>query len=378
VSTATKDFYRTLGVPEKASQDEIKKAYRTLAKKYHPDANRTDKKAAGRFKGVGEAYGVLSDPEKRKQYDQMRRLSSFGFGRTRQPSRGAGPPPRGGGQAPGGGFSFEDLQGFGGLGDIFTSIFDREPKSAREEQSRGPLTGRNVEYLVEISFRTAVRGGKISIEVPITEECATCSGSGATPGTGTKRCTECKGSGAISFGQGGFAVNRPCPACLGRGSVPEKPCRSCGGSGTVRQTRSIKVTVPRGVESGSKLKIPGGGERGVKGGKPGDLIITFKIKPHDFFRREGLDIHVTVPINLAQATLGSRMGVKTVDGKKVRFRIPPGTQSGTKFRIRGQGIQTDGRVGDQYVEVTVGIPETLTDDQRQAMEAFADSSGLKH
>ena len=146
----------------------------------------------------------------------------------------------------------------------------------------------------------------------------------------------------------------------------------------MRQTRSIKVTVPRGVEGGSKLKIPGGGERGVKGGKPGDLIITFKIKPHDFFRREGLDIHVTVPINLAQATLGSRMGVKTVDGKKVRFRIPPGTQNGTKFRIRGQGIQKDGRVGDQYVEVTVGIPETLTDEQRQAMEEFADSSGLKH
>ena len=370
MSTATKDFYKTLGVSEKASQGEIKKAYRTLAKKHHPDANRG--KVTGRFKAVGEAYGVLSDPEKRKQYDQMRRLSSFGFGRSRQAPRG------GTGQPQGGGFSFEDLQGFGGLGDIFSSIFDREAKSTGGEKSKGPLKGRNVEYLVEISFRTAVRGGKISIDVPITEECATCAGSGAKPGTGTKRCAECKGGGTISFGQGGFTVNRPCPACLGRGSVPEAPCTSCGGSGTVRQTRSIKVTVPKGVETGKKLKIPGRGERGVQGGKPGDLIITFQVKPHAFFRRDGLDIHVTVPINLAQATLGSKMGVKTVDGKKVHLRIPPGTQSGTKFRVRGQGIQRDGRVGDQYVEVTVGIPDTLTDEQRQAMEDFAVSSGLKH
>ena len=369
MATGTKDFYKTLGVSEKASQDEIKSAYRTLAKKYHPDA-KPGAKAAGRFKGIGEAYGVLSDPVKRKQYDQMRRIPNLGFGRGRGASRRSG--------TDGGGFSFEDLEGFGGLGDIFSSIFDRKPKSGGSEPRRGPAKGRSIEYMVEISFLTAAKGGKISIDVPVTEECATCGGSGASPGTGTKQCSECKGTGAISFGQGGFAVNRPCPACFGRGKIPESPCKACSGSGSVRQNRRFKITVPKGVESGGKVRLSGKGERGSRGGKPGDLIITFKVKPHDFFRREGLNIHVTVPVNLAQATLGSKMAVKTVYGKKVHLRIPPGTQSGTKLRIRGHGIQKGERVGDQIVEVEVAIPETLTDEQREAMEEFATTSGLKH
>ena len=371
MATGTKDFYKTLGVSEKAGQAEIKSAYRTLAKKYHPDAKPGDVKAAERFKGIGEAYAVLSDPEKRKHYDQMRRIPNLGFGR----GRGA---PRGSGTEPGGGFSFEDLEGFGGLGDIFSSIFDRRPKSGGSEPRRGPATGRSIEYMVEISFLTAAKGGKISIDVPITEECATCGGSGASPGTGAKQCGECTGTGAISFGQGGFAVNRPCPACFGRGKIPESPCKACSGSGLVRQNRRFKITVPKGVEAGGRVRLSGKGERGSRGGRPGDLIITFKITPHDFFRREGLDIHVTVPVNLVQATLGSKMAVRTVYGKRVHLRIPPGTQSGTKLRIRGQGIEKGERVGDQIVEVEVAIPETLTDEQRQAMEEFASSSGLKH
>ena len=366
MATGTKDFYKTLGVSEKASQAEIKAAYRALAKKYHPDKNPG---AKGRFKVIGEAYGVLSDPKKRKQYDQMRRIPNLGFGRGRARSSASDS---------GGGFSFEDLEGFGGLGDIFSSILDRRPKSRGEETHKGPAKGRSIEYVVEISFLTAARGGKISIDVPITEECATCGGSGASPGTQTKKCSECKGTGSISFGQGGFAVNRPCPACFGRGELPESPCKACSGSGTVRQDRRFKITVPKGAEAGSKVRLSGKGERGSRGGKPGDLIIMFKIKPHDFFRREGLDIHVTVPVNLVQATLGSKMAIKTVYGKKVHLRIPPGTQSGTKLRIRGHGIERGERVGDQIVEVDVAIPETLTDDQRQAMEAFASSSGLKH
>jgi molecular chaperone DnaJ len=370
VATGTKDFYKTLGVSEKASQAEIKSAYRTLAKKYHPDAS-PGAKAAGRFKGIGEAYAVLSDPEKRKHYDQMRRIPNLGFGR----GRGA---PRGSGSDTGGGFSFEDLEGFGGLGDIFSSIFDHRPKPAARETNRGPAKGRSIEYSVEISFLTAAKGGKISIEVPITEECATCGGSGASPGTGTQKCSECKGTGAISFGQGGFAVNRPCPACFGGGQIPESPCKACSGSGTVRQNRRFKITVPKGVEAGSKVRLSGKGERGSRGGKPGDLIITFKIKPHDFFRREGLDIHVTIEVNLVQATLGSKMAVRTVYGQKVHLQIPPGTQSGTKLRVRGHGIQKGKRVGDQIVEVEVIIPGTLTDEQRQAMEEFASSSGMKH
>ena len=372
MATGTKDFYKTLGVSEKASQAEIKAAYRTLAKKYHPDA-RPGARAAGHFKGLGEAYGVLSDPEKRKHYDQMRRIPNLGFGRSR--GRGA---PRGSASDPGGGFSFEDLQGFGGLGDIFSSIFDRKPKSGEKETQRGPAKGRSVEYMVEISFLTAAKGGKISIDVPITEECATCGGSGASPGTGTEPCGECNGTGAISFGQGGFAVSRPCPACFGRGKIPESPCKACSGSGIVRQNRRFKITVPKGVEAGGKVRLSGKGERGSQGGKPGDLLITFRITPHDFFRRQGLDINVTIPVNLVQATLGSKMAVRTVYGKKVHLRIPPGTQSGTKFRLRGQGIEKGERVGDQIVEVEVVIPETLTDEQRQAMEEFASSSGLKH
>lgn len=370
MATGTKDFYKTLGVAEKAGPAEIKSAYRALAKKYHPDAN-PGAKAAGRFKGIGEAYTVLSDPEKRKHYDQIRRIPNLGFGRGRGTQRGSG-------AETGGGFSFEDLEGFGGLGDIFSSIFDRKPKTAEKEPPRGPAKGRSIEYLVEISFLTAAKGDKISIDVPITEECATCGGSGSSPGTGTQKCSECKGSGAISFGQGGFAVNRPCPACFGRGQIPESPCKACSGSGSVRQNRRLKITVPRGVEAGGKVRLSGKGERGSRGGKPGDLMITFKVKPHDFFRRKGLDIHVTVPVNLFQATLGSKMAVRTVYGKKVRLRISPGTQSGTKLRVRGQGIQKGERVGDQIVEVEVAIPETLTDEQRQAMEEFASSSGWKH
>jgi molecular chaperone DnaJ len=371
VATGTKDFYKTLSVSEKASQAEIKSAYRTLAKKYHPDAKPGDAQADERFKGIGEAYAVLSDPEKRKHYDQIRRVPNLGFGR----GRGA---PRGPGADGGEGLSLEDLGGFGGLGDIFSSIFDRRPKSPEPERRRGPAKGRSIEYMVEISFSTAAKGGKISIDVPITEECATCGGSGTSPGTETRQCGECKGSGAISFGQGGFAVNRPCPACFGRGQIPESPCKPCSGSGTVRQNRRFKITVPKGVESGGKVRLSGKGERGSRGGQPGDLIITFKVAPHDFFRREGLDVHVKIPVNLAQATLGSKMAVRTVYGKKVHLQIPPGTQSGTKLRVRGQGIEKGERVGDQIVEVEVVIPETLTDDQRQAMEEFASSSGLKH
>ena len=384
MTTATKDFYEILGVKEKASPEEIKKAYRKLAKKFHPDANRGDPGAAERFKEIGEAYSVLSNPEKRKQYDQMKRLGAFGFGgggAGRGPfSRSSGPGPGyGTAGSPGGGtFSFEDLSGFGsGLSDLFSSIFDREkrePGAAR----RGPAQGRNVEYLVEVSFETAVRGGRVTINVPITEECASCGGSGAAPGTGSRVCSECRGSGTVSFGQGGFAVKRPCPNCMGRGTIPEQPCRACDGTGTVRQNRKIQVTVPRGAEDGSKVRLSGQGERGKMGGKPGDLIITFKVKPHRFFRRNGLDLEVTVPMNIAQATLGSKIRVRTVDGKKVMLRIPPGTQSGTRFRIRGQGVERGGRVGDLFVEVKLEVPESLSDEGKRLMEALADTASLKH
>ena len=380
MTPAKKDYYELLGVSEKADADAIKKAYRKLAKQYHPDANPNNPKAADRFKEIGEAYAVLSDPQKRKQYDQMRRLGSFGnFGGRTASS------PRPGQSAPGGytadpGFSFDDLQGgFGNISDLFSSLFDLGKKGAPGGgRKRGPEKGQNVEYVVEVDFVTAALGGKGSVEVAITDDCATCGGDGAKPGTSHRTCSECSGSGNVAFGQGGFAVKRPCPACFGRGKIPESPCPSCDGRGTVRQKRKIHINVPAGVETGSKVRLSGQGERGRNGGAAGDLVITFKVQSHRFFRREGLDVHVTVPINIVQATLGSKVRVNTIHGSKVVLKIPQGTQTGTKFRIKGQGVQKGDRKGDQFVEVKVAVPDKLTDEEQRAMEEFAQATGMRH
>jgi molecular chaperone DnaJ len=371
VAAGAKDYYRVLGVAESAGADEIKKAYRRLAKQHHPDANPNNKEAAERFKEIGEAYAVLSDAEKRKQYDTMRKNPFAGFGRT-----AASP---GAGSAAGtasGGFSFEDIGDLGGLSDIFESIFARGRKRGAGAQARE--RGNDVEYLVEIPFKTAARGGKITITVPITDECATCNGSGSAPGTKPQVCPECKGAGTISFGQGGFAVQRPCPNCLGRGSVPTVPCQVCGGSGQVRENRQIMLSVPAGVDTGSRLRVPGQGEKGAGGAAAGDLIVNFKVQPDHFFRREALDVNCTIPINLAQSVLGSKVRVRTLDDKKVALRIPPGTQSGTRFRIPGQGIEKNGHRGDQYVQVKVEVPETIDPEAEELFKQFAEKAGLKH
>lgn len=377
-STRTLDYYQVLGVSESASADDIKKAYRKLAKKYHPDANRDDPQAAERFKEVGEAYAVLSDAEKRKKYDQMRKfgpIGGFGFGGGARPGTGTN---QTGGTQQDVRFSFDDLGDLGGgLGDIFSSIFDRTrrgKRGTRETRTRG----RDVEYMLEIPFRTAARGDRITIQVPMTDDCAVCGGSGNAPGTKPKTCPECGGKGTVSFGQGGFAVSRPCPMCLGRGQVPTEPCAACHGSGQVSTQRQILLTVPAGVDSGSKIRLSGQGEKGPAGAPPGDLLITFKVQPDRFFRRDGLDVYVTVPINVAQAMLGSKVRVRTVDGRKVALRIPPGTQSGTRFRIPGQGIEKAGRRGDQYVQVKVTVPETLTPEQERLVRELAEATGLKH
>jgi molecular chaperone DnaJ len=378
--TQTKDFYRVLGVAENAKPDEIKRAYRKLAKQYHPDANASDAVAAEKFKEISEAYAVLSDEDKRKKYDQMRKLGAFGgLGGYRPGGAGARP---GGTQGQAGGFSFEDLD----VGDIFGSIFDfgkrrggpgTGPGTAGGRQA-GPQRGENIEYQVEVPFKTAARGGTITVTLPVTEECAVCAGTGAKPGTQVITCPECHGSGSITFGQGGFGVTRPCPNCMGRGRVPQDPCSACGGTGQVRQQKTVNVTIPPGVDNGSKVRIAGQGEKGAAGGAPGDLLINVRVAPDRFFAREGLDLVCEVPINLAQAVLGSRIKVRTVDGKSVVLRVPPGTQSGTRFRIKGQGVEKGGRRGDQYVKVEVGVPETLSDEQRKQFEEFAAAAGLRH
>jgi len=377
--TQTKDFYRVLGVAENAKPDEIKKAYRKLAKQYHPDANASDPTAAEKFKEVSEAYAVLSDDDKRKQYDQMRKLGAFGGGLGGFRPAGARP----GASAGQGGatFSFDDME-IGGLGDLFGSLFDfgkkRGPGSAPGARPAGPQRGENIEYQVEVPFKTAARGGTITVTLPVTEECPVCTGTGAKPGTPVITCPECKGSGTITFGQGGFGVTRPCPNCMGRGKVPQDPCANCGGTGSVRQQKTVNVTIPAGVDNGSKVRIAGQGEKGAGGGPPGDLLINVRVTPDHFFQREGLDLVSQVPINLAQAVLGSKIKVRTVDGKSVVLRIPPGTQGGTRFRIKGQGVEKAGRRGDQYVKVEVGVPETLTDEQRKQFEDFAAAAGLRH
>ena len=374
----SKDFYAVLGVPASASQEEIKKHYRKLAAKHHPDKNPNDAKAADRFKEISEAYHVVGDAEKRKQYDEMRRLGAFGgFGGSARPGgpRGGGAGGRDGESGFSGGFRFEevDLGGLGGLGDIFGSMFGGGAKRGRE-----PERGQDVEVTLNVAFRTAVLGDKVNIELEVNEECPVCKGSGGAPGSKIQTCPECGGRGSISFGQGGFAVQRPCPRCLGRGQIPTEACPTCGGSGEVRARRKIAVTVPEGTDTGTKIRLRGQGGHGAKNGPPGDLIINFVVEPDRFYKREGLDLIAIVPINIAQATLGSKVNVKTIDGKKVSIKIPPGTPSGKRFRVRAQGVKKGDQRGDLIVEVEIVVPEKLTKEQEQMMKEFAEAGGLKY
>jgi molecular chaperone DnaJ len=370
---AAKDFYQILGVADSASQAEIKKAYRRLAKQYHPDANPNNTQAAERFKGISEAHSVLSDPAKRKQYDQMRRLGAFdGFAR-RPAGAGASRGAPGGSGGSSGGFSsgdidLGDLGGFG-LGDIFSSIFGR---GKREER------GESLETVVEVPFRVAMLGGKVPVTLPVTEACPTCHGNGGAPGATFSTCPECNGRGTISFGQGGFAVTRPCPQCRGRGKIPSAPCPTCDGVGEVRTERRVIITVPSGTEAGSKVRLKGQGLPGRAGEPAGDLVVTFQVQPDRFFRRDGLDILCEVPINLAQALLGSRLRVRTLDGKKVVLKIPSGTQPGRKFRIKGLGIEKNGRRGDQLVEIRVTVPDHLTPEEQDLVKKLAEMEGMTY
>ncbi|MBA3498570.1 MAG: J domain-containing protein [Gemmatimonadales bacterium] len=370
---AAKDFYQVLGVSDSASQAEIKKAYRRLAKQHHPDANPGNAAAAERFKELSEAHTVLSDADKRKHYDQMRRLGAFdGGGQARGPRQGAGARPggpRGSGSAPGvDGMEFGD---FGGLGDIFSSIFGR---GARPEETRAEA----METVVEVPFRVATLGGKVPVTLQVTEPCPTCAGSGGAPGATWSTCPECDGRGTISFGQGGFAVSRPCPLCRGRQRIPSEPCPTCRGAGGIRTERQVVITVPSATETGTRVRIRGQGQTTRAGAPPGDLVVTFQVQPDRFFRREGLDIVCEVPLNLAQAALGTRLRVRTLDGKKVMLRIPAGTQPGRKFRIKGQGVEKSGVRGDQLVQIQVTVPEQLTSEQQDMLKQFAESAGLTY
>jgi molecular chaperone DnaJ len=379
----TKDYYAVLGVSPTATADEIKKTYRKLAKKYHPDTNKSEPKAADRFKEISEAYQVLGDAEKRKQYDQMRQLGAFdGFGGgagARTGRSGAGARAGGSSGSYRGGINVEDLGdlgGFGGIGDLFGSMFGGG--NARTDRTQGPERGQDVETTLEVPFRTAALGGAIPVQLEVTEECPTCHGSGGAPGAKMQTCPECHGRGTVSFGQGGFAVNRPCPNCLGRGQVPTQKCPTCNGAGDVRVRKTIQIQIPAGADDGSRIRLRGQGGKGANGGPPGDIIVNLHVQPDRFFKRDGLDLIAPVKINIAQATLGSKVSVKTLGGKKVAIRIPPGTSSGKRFRVRGHGIARDAAQGDLIVEADVVVPEKLTDEQEKAMREFAEAGGLKY
>src|SRR5690242_8671474 len=356
-----KDYYQILGVSETATTDEIKKAFRRLAKQYHPDRNPNNPQAADRFKEINEAHDVLSDAEKRKKYDQLRRYGAFaGAG------QGYG---RGGGTTPGpdADFDLSDLGSFGGLGDLFSSIFGRRGAGVPIDDEE------EIETTISIPFRVAALGGKVPVTLTLPQVCPTCNGSGGAPGTTFSTCPECKGRGTISFGQGGFAVTRPCPVCRGRGRVPAQRCPTCHGAGEVRQEKRLVITIPPGAEDGTRLRLKGQGAKGR-----GDVVVAIQVEPDRFFRREGQDVVCVVPINLAQASLGSKIKVKTLDGKSVVLRVPPGTQHGQRFRIAGQGIEKNGRRGDQFVEIRVDIPERLTPEQEAALREFATRTGMKY
>lgn len=366
----SKDFYAVLGVSSTAAADDMKKQYRRLAKKYHPDANPNDPKAAERFKEISEAWQVLGDAEKRKQYDDMRRLGAFTAPRPR-PGTGttgaAGGTPR---------YQDFDVGGLGGLGDLFSSMFGGGTRTGNA-RGRAPEPGQTIETTLEVPFRIAAAGGKVPIELDVNEDCGTCNGSGAAPGATIKGCPECNGRGVVSFGQGGFAVNRPCPMCAGRGQVPSERCPTCSGSGEVRARKGVLIAIPAGSDAGAKIRLKGQGAKGANGGPAGDLVITLQVQTDRFYRRDGVDLVAGVPLNVAQATLGTRITVRTLDGKKVTIRIPPGTASGRRFRVRGQGIEKDGQKGDLIVEASITVPETLTEEQEKLFRAFVDSMEMK-
>lgn len=359
-----RDYYEVLGVPKTASDDEIKKAYRKLARKYHPDMNRDNpKEAEEKFKEVNEAYEVLSDANRRAQYDQ--------FGHAAFDNAQAG---HAGG--------FGGFNGAGGFGDIFDMFFGQDSGFGFNFGSRakGPERGADLRFDMSIEFEEAAFGIEKEIEVPRTEDCPSCKGSGAQSGSGVETCPDCHGSGQVQYTQNtpfGRMVNvRTCGRCHGEGRIIKDPCRKCHGKGKIRTRRKINVKIPAGVDNGSRIRIANEGEAGLRGGPAGDLYIYIFVKPHKVFVREGNDVICEVPISFIQATLGDEIEVPTLDGK-VKLTIPEGTQPGTILRIRGKGIPSlrgSGR-GDQHVKVKVVIPKKLTDKQRELLRAFQETGG---
>lgn len=362
-----RDYYEVLGVSKGASDDEIKKAYRKLAKKYHPDMNPGDKEAEAKFKEVNEAYSVLSDEQKRARYDQ------FGHAGV-DPNYGAGGP--GGGF---GGFDMGDID----LGDIFGSFFGGGGFGGfggGGARRNGPQKGESLRANLTITFEEAAFGCEKEINLNRTEECDECHGSGCQPGTTAETCPDCRGTGVVRVQQrtGGFAFSSTaaCTRCQGTGKIIHSPCKSCGGSGSVKKSKRITVTIPAGIDDGQAVSLRGQGNAGKNGGPAGDLIVGVRVKPHPQFRRDGTTVLYEQPVTFFQAAMGAELEIPTIDGK-VKYTLPAGTQTGTTFRLRGKGIpklRGRGR-GDQYVTIRVQVPTSMNAEQKEALRAFAQAMG---
>jgi molecular chaperone DnaJ len=365
-----KDYYKTLGVVKGATADEIKKSYRKLARQFHPDANKGDPKAEEKFKEISEAYNVLSDEKRRKEYDEARTL----FGGARMPGQGG---------SPGGGYGFDlgDLfgntgggGGGGGLGDLLGGMFGRGGRGTTTQQTR-PRRGSDVETEASLSFSDAVEGTTVSLRLAGEGPCKTCMGTGAKAGTVPRVCPTCEGTGQASRNLGNFAFSEPCKTCRGRGLVVDDPCTVCSGSGRAMSTRTIQARIPAGVGDGQRIKLKGKGAPGERGGPPGDLYVKVHVDPHPVFGRSGHNLTVTVPVTFPEAALGAEIKVPSHRGMPVSVRIPAATPTGRTFRVRGKGVRrSDGTVGDLLVTVNVQVPADLSDKAKKALETFREAT----
>lgn len=346
---AKPDFYETLGVSRSADEKELKSAFRKLAMKYHPDRNPGDQEAEIKFKEIGEAYEFLKDPQKRAAYDR--------FGHAAFEQGGGGPGGMGG--------------GMGGFSDIFEDIFG-EMMGGRARRSGGRERGADLRYNMEITLEEAFSGKTAQIRVPTSITCDACSGSGAKPGSKPTTCATCGGSGRVRAAQGFFSIERTCPTCQGRGQTISDPCGKCGGQGRVVEERSLSVNIPSGIEDGTRIRLAGEGEAGLRGGPSGDLYIFLSVKPHAFFQREGADLFCTVPISMTTAALGGKFEISTMDGTKSRVTVTEGTQQGREMRLRGKGMPLlrSSQFGDLYVRIAIETPQNLTKRQRELLTEF--------
>jgi molecular chaperone DnaJ len=361
-----KDYYRVLGVSDTASQKDIRSAFRKLSRQYHPDANPDDRAAEERFKEVSAAYDVVGDPEKRKEYDEVRKLGPMGgmFG-----GAGAGGPGAGG-------FRVEDI---GDLGDVLGGLFGRGRRrggtAAGGARGTGPHRGQDLESELHLAFEDAVHGLTTTVHLTSEAACSTCHGTGARPGTTPRTCPLCEGRGVIDDNQGFFSFSSPCPECAGRGYLIDEPCPTCRGTGIEHRPREVKVRIPAGVGDGQRIRLRGRGGPGRNGGPAGDLYVTVRVKPHPLFGRRGNDLTITVPITFPEAALGADVAVPTLDGGSVKVRIPAGTRSGRTFRVRGKGVSARRKTGDMLVTVEVAVPQKLSAEERRAVEALAAANG---